>query len=345
MLIMRRTKAFTLVELLIVIAILAILAAAVIIIINPTEMTRSAKDAERLSSLKSINDSLSLALLEVPASSFGAYNTISVSVPDTSATCANLVLPALQTGWSYRCVTEANLRNTNGTGWIPADLSVIKGGAPISSLPVDPVNAVGSDNYYIYVNSPTGWELDTRLESVKMGFSATAPSKPSLDGGNNDFIYEVGTNLAAFLDNENYLRDGDMEDSGMAYWSNYNTVTLKEKYTGDSSSGLRSMHLITPGTSSYEGTMQNYSVSAPESKKIFVQMNVKMAPGKAMNFHCICGTVGCCGYNIFGGESNTDWKRYTKIVDVSASTNLFNAYYSDTTSEFWLDDLIVRPVY
>ncbi len=128
----RCERAFTLVELLIVIAILAILAAAVVVVLNPAEMMMQARDAERISSVKSIKDSIDIAIVDNPSLSLGNSFVVSVSLPDISPTCANLTgLPVLPTGWNYRCVTATNLRNTDGTGWIPVNLNVIKGGSPI----------------------------------------------------------------------------------------------------------------------------------------------------------------------------------------------------------------------
>ncbi|MDD4819155.1 MAG: hypothetical protein PHH27_03210 [Candidatus Colwellbacteria bacterium] len=187
--------------------------------------------------------------------------------------------------------------------------------------------------------------MNVRLESEKMGYQEDKQNKTVTDEGNNDYLYEVGSNLAVFLDNENFLKDGDMEKADLVSWANYNTVSLKEKTLSDKASGQRSLHLITPGSSSYEGTMQSFSVSVSDIKKLFVQMTLKMAPGKEMNFNCICSNLDCCRYFVFGGEDNNDWVRYTRIVDVSADSTIYNSYYSDTSSEFWLDDLIIRPIY
>ena len=188
---LRALKSFTLVELLIVIAILAILAAAVIIVINPSEMMSQARDTERVSSVKSVRDAIDILTVDDPSASLGTSNIVSVSVPDTSPTCANLTgLPILPPGWTYRCVTTANLRNTDSTGWIPINLNAIKGGSPIPLLPIDPVNTVASGRYYMYIRG-TSYEIDSSVESAQFREKKTIAS----DGGDDPYMYETGANL------------------------------------------------------------------------------------------------------------------------------------------------------
>ena len=53
-------KGFTLVELLIVIAVLAILIAAVVIVLNPGEILAQARDSQRLNDLNTLKSALGL---------------------------------------------------------------------------------------------------------------------------------------------------------------------------------------------------------------------------------------------------------------------------------------------
>ncbi len=178
---------FTLVELLIVIAILAILAAAVVIVLNPSELIAEARDAERVTSLESLRKSVDLFIIDNPSASQGVSQTVYVSVPDTSATCANIGLPTLPSGWAYNCVTSAALRNVDGSGWIPINFSLIKGGSPIPYLPIDPVNDVVSGRYYTY--APGGsYEITALMEADKVSASVG-------DGGALPGVYEVGTHI------------------------------------------------------------------------------------------------------------------------------------------------------
>ncbi len=63
----KKQKAFTLIELLIVIGIIAILAAAVIIAVNPGKQFASARDAARESHIRAINN----AILSYQIDNFG----------------------------------------------------------------------------------------------------------------------------------------------------------------------------------------------------------------------------------------------------------------------------------
>src|SRR3989344_7664261 len=134
----RGRDSFTLIELLVVIAIVAILSAVVIITLNPAELLKQSRDSNRLSDLNTLNKALALYEVDVVGGTLGATSTVYVSLPDTSATCANLGLPALPSGYQYGCVTETNLRKTDGTGWIPVNLTQISSNTLLGFLPTDP---------------------------------------------------------------------------------------------------------------------------------------------------------------------------------------------------------------
>ncbi len=179
---------FTLVELLIVIAILAILAAAVVMVLNPSELMAQARDAERVADLSSIKKAISLWTIDANGVSEGSSQTVYISIPDTSATCANISgLPVLPAGWTYNCVTAANLRNTNGTGWVPLDFSIVKGGSPIPYLPIDPVNDAVVGKYYTYTSGGS-YELTAMMEADKKNISLS-------DGGSLPGVYQLGTHI------------------------------------------------------------------------------------------------------------------------------------------------------
>jgi hypothetical protein len=96
----------------------------------------------------------------------GTSSFVYVSIPDTTSTCANLGLPSLPQGYSYRCVTSSTLQKTDGTGWIPVNLSSLSTGSPLPKLPIDPINTTSTGQYYTYVAGGS-WELNTILESQK----------------------------------------------------------------------------------------------------------------------------------------------------------------------------------
>lgn len=181
-------KSFTLVELLIVIGVIAVLTTAVIVALNPLDYLKQARDAQRVSDLDSINKAL-LVLESQGYTSFGNPNTVYVSIPDTSSTCANLGLPSLPSGWSYRCVTQANLQRIDGNGWIPVNFSQSRA-LSFSKLPIDPINATSTGNYYTYVTGGS-FKLSSRLESEKYILNLT-----NKDGGSDPALYEKGNDLS-----------------------------------------------------------------------------------------------------------------------------------------------------
>jgi len=128
--------------------------------------------------------------IDTPAAPLGSSNTIHVSIPSDSPTCANLGLPTLPPGWHYRCVSALNLRNTNGTGWIPVDFTTMFQSSPLASLPIDPVNTVASGAFYVFVTDGRSWTLASLLESERHAPSATR------DGGTDFARFEAGTNLS-----------------------------------------------------------------------------------------------------------------------------------------------------
>lgn len=182
-----KSNAFTLIELVIVIAILAILAAVIVIVINPAEYIKSARDSSRMSDLQNIHKSIGLYQAD-GGTTMGSANTVYVSIADSSATCANLGMPTLPSGWAYACSTSANLHKVDGTGWIPINFSSISFTTPLSSLPVDPINTTSTGNYYTYVTGGS-WKLKAQFESSRNATMAVTDGGPSVNS------YELGSNL------------------------------------------------------------------------------------------------------------------------------------------------------
>ena len=185
----KSASSFTLIELLVVIGILAILTAAVVVVLNPSQLIAQSRDTTRFSDMETLNKALSLYQTD-GGSSLGSPNTVYVSIPDTSTSCANLGLATLPSGWTYACVTQTNLQKTNGTGWIPVNFNSVTIGAPLSSLPTDPINATSTNNFYTYITSGSNWTVSAQtLESTKYA------SRAGTDGGTSATAYEVGSSL------------------------------------------------------------------------------------------------------------------------------------------------------
>jgi len=164
----RKDRSFTLVELLIVIAVLAILAAAVVIVLNPAELLAQARDAKRASDTKIVSEALDILIVDNSSASLGTLQKVYISVPDVNTDCSGVSgLPDLPVGWVYNCVTSENLNKVDGTGWIPVNLMAVKGGSPISSLPTDPKNS--SDSFYSYIpGSGSKYSVSGNIESSKL---------------------------------------------------------------------------------------------------------------------------------------------------------------------------------
>ncbi len=174
--------AFTLIELLIVIAIIAILGSATVLVLNPLELMRQGRDGIRVSDIKVMEKAIGLYQMDNQISA--TSNKVYVSIPDTSATCANIAgLPPLPTGWTYNCVTDANKNKIDGTGWIPINFTLTKGGTPLASLPIDSINTSSSE-YYSFVSSGNSWKIASVPESVKLSsFKYTSTNDASLAQG------------------------------------------------------------------------------------------------------------------------------------------------------------------
>lgn len=168
-----KARGFTLLELIIVIAILAILSVAVVLVINPAETLRRARDSQRLSDLSAVKSAIGLYMTDVTGpdldAAFGlaanggcldpgfSRGKVFYSIPNSTAigaTATTVVkgadvgtgaFPTLgascgaaDTNW---CRQAASVGLVNGTGWTPVDLTAISGGSPLASYPIDPSNS------------------------------------------------------------------------------------------------------------------------------------------------------------------------------------------------------------
>ncbi len=80
-----KSSGFTLLELLIVIAILAILSVALVLVLNPAETLKKARDSQRISDLSTIKTAIGLYMTTVSPTYLGgaALNTMCKSTPST----------------------------------------------------------------------------------------------------------------------------------------------------------------------------------------------------------------------------------------------------------------------
>jgi prepilin-type N-terminal cleavage/methylation domain-containing protein len=193
-------RGFTLIELLVVIAIIAILAVVVILTLNPAELLRQSRDADRVSDMATLKSAISLFETDVSTSSAVALGTYGNLYTNASATIiSSTYIGGSSTGaWGFATasvsvVIPSSSRAVNGTGWIPINLTAISSGAPIGSLPVDPVN--NTSYTYAYSPSSTVFKFATKMESSKYGYGGSGDIV-SGDGGMSTSTYEQGTKLS-----------------------------------------------------------------------------------------------------------------------------------------------------
>lgn len=189
-------KGFTLVELLIVIAIVAILATATIVVLNPAELLAQARDAQRIADLDNIRTALGLYVISVTGSNLCA---------NANAGCAAggicMIDPLVGNGpfSTQTCGSISTARTVAGVGWVDVNLTRIPGGSPLAILPIDPTHTTAYFYAYKADNIAKTFKVAGRLESLRYRGMMTA------DGGTrntcsthleNTCFYEIGTNLA-----------------------------------------------------------------------------------------------------------------------------------------------------
>ncbi len=166
-------KAFTLLELLIVIGIIGILAVIFMVTLNPQEAQRKSRDAKRVKDIQTLQGILDQA-----------FN-------DGVIVCTNLCRSSGTTSTQFRC----------DTSWLGTDLC-----AYANSIPADPLNnrTASCTNhrgsvqrncamaYYVRMDT-TGYEINVRQESPTNAFKIAG------DGGNNNYLYEVSTSARSLI--------------------------------------------------------------------------------------------------------------------------------------------------
>jgi len=161
---MNKQKGFTLIEMLVVIAIIAILAGAVLIAINPAETMRKSRDSTRLSDMDTLRSAINMALAE------GEITLMNLDSPTNSGVDSQAA-----DGTGYIRYTKVDPEGAGLARYIPA-------------LPKDPINDDGV-HVYTFRSTANDYEINARLES------ASNTEKMLNDGGNDKTVFEVGTNL------------------------------------------------------------------------------------------------------------------------------------------------------
>lgn len=186
-------KGFTLLELLIVMAILAILASILLVVVKPQQIFAKARDTQRKSDLRNLAQAIEVYMSETTT---GA--NLTANFASANAGCLGNASSTIYYSTSGGVATAptgfstANLSSTNatdGTGWLPINFKSVAS-LNLNALPVDPSNTANNATqslYYTYGcrSSNATYELDGRLEVLT--------ADEANDGGNNPQVYEVGT--------------------------------------------------------------------------------------------------------------------------------------------------------
>jgi prepilin-type N-terminal cleavage/methylation domain-containing protein len=177
-------KGFTLIELIIVIALIALLATTVILVINPVKIFQEARDSQRIADLGQMNSAMSLMLATSSAQPVLGPVAANCHQYAVAQDCKPRYTPA------STAATAVQSQLVNGTGWVPVDL----GATPaISAWPIDPKNDV--TNFYSYAfDAGNTWEFTAKMESTRYK-QGGSDDVESTDGGNKAALFEVGTNV------------------------------------------------------------------------------------------------------------------------------------------------------
>src|ERR1022692_163019 len=302
-------KAFTLIELLVVIAILAVLAVVVVLTLNPAGLLQEGRDSSRVSDMATLNTGISLYTADATVASLGSANTVYVSVPDPTATstagdqCQGLGLISLPAGWSYQCAASSTFRKTDGTGWIPANLSQASFGTPLSMLPIDPTNTSSSRRYYAYATDGNGhFEVTSVMESAKYQLGGSG-DVISGDGGTLASVYEKGSKLG--------LEPLDYGDPSLVGLWTFDEGTGSTTYDYSGSNATGSWNGTPAGTSGYysagkiggwAGTFDGSSTyaSVPYKPVGQSQVTVSMWEWFSSTHNTYPEAFGCVGSIYFG---------------------------------------------
>ncbi len=299
-------KAFTLLELLIVVGILGILATVTFIVLTPTELLKQARDTRRVQELSTLNKVINWVQTSKSSISLGFSSVVYVSLPDTSDSCSNLSLPPLPSGWSYKCVTQANLKKVDGTGWIPINFTSSSFSSPLAALPIDPKNNASSSLYYTYVTGGS-WELTALLES-------TEKHSPAInDGGRNVGVFEIGSNTGLTPSTRDLGLVGSWKfDEGNGITAddssgNSNTGTLFNNPTWQSSTNCKSgVCLSFDGSDDYVDVGNKSSLDPTQEATIIVWVKFNQLPSAAGRHMAIATKSGTAADFDIQAQNNND---------------------------------------
>jgi prepilin-type N-terminal cleavage/methylation domain-containing protein len=201
-----KEKGFTLMELLIVLALIAILAAILIAVINPGAIMTRGRDTQRKGDLRNLSAATDAYIADI-----GIGANLPWIMPGrgncTSTTATGNIFYSISTttnpnGWPTSpsgTATGTTSTAANGTGWVPLNFqaSTIIG---LSSLPLDPRNGITSGGvtfaYSFTCDTNFNYEYAAKLEGDLSAMANDGGNRPTTGSctsiADTNCLYEVG---------------------------------------------------------------------------------------------------------------------------------------------------------
>jgi len=192
---------FTLIELIITVAIIAILVAVLTVALNPAEQLARSRDAKRVSDLDSLRSAIAVygatatTTINLSGDTAGSEDARCIGGTATTTKWVNTT-GGVATSGVFVALSATTTQAVGAAGWLPMRLDEMPGGSPLSVRPLDPSNGTGGGTTFYYAfgckKSGNTYETTARLEST---YFKTDLNRPGTDGGNSITTYEVGTDL------------------------------------------------------------------------------------------------------------------------------------------------------
>ncbi|MCS7200576.1 MAG: prepilin-type N-terminal cleavage/methylation domain-containing protein [Patescibacteria group bacterium] len=201
-------RGFTVIEILITIAIIGLIAGILIQTFKPVVHYQKARDTKRLADLNMLESAIRSYILMTSTPSLGptttgyeeSMPTIFISIPFDKEDIRSLTYSEGSKNFKIRQASSTTYLRNDGQGWLPINFRVLNY-PPLFSLPADPLNVYARGKFfysYVFRRSNSTFEINAKLESpfYKQGGN---DDRTSTDNGNNTSTYEVGTDKSLVI--------------------------------------------------------------------------------------------------------------------------------------------------
>lgn len=202
-------QGFTLIELMVVLAMILVLISITSQIFNPSAYLKKTRDNKRIADLKAIDIALKTYLTVTSSPNLGPTNkgadeassTIFISVPFDKEDVRNQTLVWNSKTFYFSQASSTEFFKNDGNGWLPVNLSSLSY-QPLFAYPYDPINSYQLKLFYSYVfkRANSTFEVNTNLEYEGYKYNGNE-DKTSTDAGDNPNILEIGTDKTLMPNN------------------------------------------------------------------------------------------------------------------------------------------------